>query len=161
MIPAYLILAARIRNELEDLDHVLERIGHAFSGAVNNQADRDFYIDSVALNLHDLYSGFERMFQQIASVVDGHMPEGRDWHRELLSQMTFPLPEVRSAVLSEDAAKILDELLRFRHVVRNVYAFSFDFVRISRIVEQINRAYSGIKNDLVVFADFLELIGKD
>ena len=70
--------------------------------------------------------GLERVLHHIAAMVDGSVPAGREWHRDLLRQMGIALPQVRPEVLSAGTIKALDEYLRFRHVVRNVYAFEFD-----------------------------------
>jgi hypothetical protein len=38
----------------------------------------DMYVDSVALNLHGFYSGLERLFELIATVVDERKPQGAE-----------------------------------------------------------------------------------
>lgn len=55
--------------------------------------------------------------------MDGNIPSGHNWHQELLQQMHMEISDLRPAVLSAEAMKMLDEFLRFRHVVRNIYAF--------------------------------------
>lgn len=87
MIESYLVLAERIRKELEDLDRLVARANRAVSSAKKNPQDADLFLDSASLNLHDVYSGFERVFKQIAATVDGSVPTGAEWHRELLDQM--------------------------------------------------------------------------
>jgi hypothetical protein len=103
--------------------------------------ERGFFLDSAALNLHDVYAGFERLFRQIAATVDGVVPSGQGWHRDLLQQMGLDLPETRLPVLSDVAIQELGEPLRFRHVVRSVYAFSLDFDRIHRLVQRAGSTY--------------------
>jgi hypothetical protein len=44
----------------------------------------DFYVDAIALNLHDFYTAIERIFQQIARHLDQSEPKGTSWHRDLL-----------------------------------------------------------------------------
>jgi hypothetical protein len=160
MIPAYLVLAGRIRNELNDLERVVERVDRAIYAARKHPEEQDFFVDSVALNLHDIYSGLERIFQQIAATVDSHVPDGRDWHRELLDQMKIEVVDTRPAVLSGETILALDELLRFRHVVRNVYTFSLDFKRIVQLAVQAHTTFEQVKAELMQFATFLERAGK-
>ncbi len=133
MISEYLDLVARIHQELGDLESVVARAERGIQAARQRPEDQDLYIDSVALNLHDFYAGLERIFQQVGSTVDGNIPTGYNWHRDLLQQMHSDLPQLRPPVLSEEAVKMLDEFLRFRHVVRNIYAFQFDPERITRL----------------------------
>jgi hypothetical protein len=154
-------LAGRIRKELNDLEHLIARANRAINSARKNPHDEDLYLDSASLNLHDVYSGFERVFKQIASIVDGNVPASPEWHRELLEQMGLELPKVRPPVLTTDSIERLDEYLRFRHVVRNVYTFSFDPERIKRLVEELELAFDEIRQELLAFANFLEKVGME
>jgi hypothetical protein len=67
-------VADRIRGELEELTRVLDRAQEGMRRA--RQTSDDFYLDSVALNLHGLYAGFERLFEIIAATIDGNVPQG-------------------------------------------------------------------------------------
>ena len=68
----------------------------------------------------------ERLFELIAAVIDHAVPMGERWHDALLRQMTDEVLGVRPAVISQAICEQLDEYRRFRHVVRNVYAFHFE-----------------------------------
>jgi hypothetical protein len=48
-----------------ELATVVKRVGRAFDAARQRPADQDLYFDAVVLNLHDFYTGLERLFQQI------------------------------------------------------------------------------------------------
>jgi hypothetical protein len=128
------------------------------STAKKNPQDADLFLDSAALNLHDVYSGFERVFKQIAATVDGTLPTSAEWDRELLEQMGLDLPKVRPPALTREAIQRLDEYLRFRHVVRSVYTFSFDPERIGRLVKELETVFEQVKQELSAFADFLETV---
>jgi len=159
LIEGYVVLATRIRKELVDLERVVSRAEGAIGAARERTQDQDFYIDSAALNLHDIYAGLERVFQQIATTVDNSVPSGKEWHRDLLRQMNVEILDLRPTVLSDDALSALDEFLRFRHVVRNVYAFSFDPEQIERLVKQVRPTFMQARGELLVFAHFLEQVG--
>jgi len=161
VIESYIVLAGRIRKELDDLARLVARASRAMETARENPRDTDLYLDSAALNLHDVYSGFERIFSQIAATVDDNLPSGADWHRELLEQMGLDLPKVRPAVLTSGSVQHLDQYLRFRHVVRNVYTFSFDPERIAKLVTDMEAVFAQLRQELVVFASFLEKVGTD
>lgn len=85
MSPELQHLAGRIRSELDALDVVLRRVQEGW-GRAQRTAD-DYYLDSVALNIHGLYSGLERLFELIAQVIDHLVPGGDKWHHALLQQM--------------------------------------------------------------------------
>jgi len=154
----YVVVAGRIRKELSDLERVASRIERALLLARQRPKDQDFYFDSAALNLHDFYAGLERLFEQIAAKIDGSLPSGSGWHRELLRQMGTPLAQLRPRVLGPKTLKQLDEYLRFRHVVRNIYAFEFDPEQLQRLGQNLRPAFSQARQELLAFADFLEQV---
>ena len=152
----YAVIAGRIRQELTELERVVARTERAMAAARQRPEDQDLYLDSAALNLHDFYAGLERIFRQIAATVDQGVPSGHDWHRELLRQMTVSLPQIRPQVLSVESAKTIDEYLRFRHIVRNIYAFEFDPERIEHLVQRLRPSFEQMRIELLAFAEFLE-----
>ena len=156
MIERYRVVAGRIRLELGELVKTIDRAERALIAAQTNLENQDLFLDSAALNLHDFYTGLERIFSQIATVVDNSMPSGRDWHRVLLNQMSIPLYQVRPQVLSAETIQAIDEYRRFRHVVRNVYAFEFDATRIEPLINNLASSFQAIQSELLSFADLLE-----
>ena len=60
-------LAERIRQDMAELEHVVERTRGGWQRTL--ESGDDYYLDSVALNLHGFYSGLERIFELIASVL--------------------------------------------------------------------------------------------
>jgi hypothetical protein len=113
-------------------------------------------LDGVALNLHGFYSGLERIFELIATTIDGVKPEGENWHQALLQQMTEDQSAIRPAVLSNQVKVELDVYRGFRHVVRNVYTYKFDPAKIKTLVENAPKLFSSLQAELVAFAEFLE-----
>ena len=78
-------LSERIHSEVVDLESVIDRIKEGWQRS--KKSGDDYYIDSVALNLHGFYSGLERIFELIASSVDSRRPTEKEWHKDLLYQM--------------------------------------------------------------------------
>ena len=95
MMERYLVVAARIRQELEELEKVVARAERASATAKKRPEDQDLYFDAAALNLHDFYTGLERIFRHIAGQIDRSVPDGPEWHRELMKQLGTDLPGVR------------------------------------------------------------------
>lgn len=147
-------LAERIRDELAELGWLVERAQEGWRRA--QRSGDDFYLDSVALNLHGFYAGLERLFELIATVVDGTMPRGANWHQVLLQQMATEIVRVRPAVISEGAQDALDEYRGFRHIVRHVYTFKFDPVKVQGLVEEAPAVLAQVRAELLAFAEFLE-----
>lgn len=147
-------VAVRIRDELGELTQVLERAQAAWRRA--QDSSDELYLDSVALNLHALYTGIERVFELIAGTIDGHVPQGSSWHQLLLEQMSHEVPTVRPPVISEATRVKLDNYRGFRHLVRNIYSFRFDPVKMKMLVEEAPEVFSRAQEELLAFARFLE-----
>jgi hypothetical protein len=76
--------------------------------------------------------------------------------------MGVQVPGVRPAALSVESVRALDEFLRSRHVVRNVYAFALEPAQIERLVGRARPAFERAQTDLLAFADFLDrLVASD
>ena len=147
-------LAERIRQELVELDHVVVRISEAWQRA--RRSGDDFYLDSVALNLHGFYSGIERILVRLAETLDGNLPKGENWHQALLVQVSNEVAGIRPAVISQQTLKRLDEYRGFRHVVRNVYTFHFDEAKLEKLVLGAGDVFAQVRAEILAFADFLD-----
>lgn len=118
---------------------------------------QDVYLESVALNLHGFYSGMERLLELIARQVDQSLPDGEMWHRDLLLQMASE-QSVRPAVISQKLIPALDELRRFRHLVRNVYTFNLSPEKMKGLLDVLPEVWANLKIELLAFADYLDAL---
>jgi hypothetical protein len=147
-------LTERIRQKLVELDQVVTRLSEAWQRA--HRSGDNFYLDSVALNLHGFYSGLERIFERLAETLDGSLPKGKNWHRALLVQMSNEVTGIRPAVISQQTLKRLDEYRGFRHVVRNVYTFHFDEAKLEKLVMGAGDVFAQARAEIFAFVDFLD-----
>lgn len=71
--------------------------------------------------LHGIYNSYEAYFLRIAKYFENSIDQ-QAWHRDLLDRMSFDIPDVRPALLTDpEIVERLDELMRFRHLFRNLY----------------------------------------
>ena len=70
--------------------------------------------------------------------------------------MAVDIPQIRPQVLSMASIGAIDEYLRFRHVVRNIYAFEFDPERIGRLARNLRSSFEQVQVELLSFADFMD-----
>ncbi len=147
-------LMGRIHENLFDLSQVVARIKQ-LQGKARLSGDDD-YMDGVALNLHGFYSGIERIFEDIARSVDESLPEGPDWHRGLLLQMSAEVEHTRPPVIARATRLCVDEYRAFRHVLRNVYTFALRPNRVNELADELETCYAAIVDDLNQFMLFLE-----
>lgn len=154
----YRSVAARIRQEVPELDRVAHRASRAWASA--SRDPDDLFVDAAALNIHGFYVGLERVFTLVAQRIDASLPGGPNWHQDLLRQMTAEMPGVRAAVLSPDLFPALDRYRGFRHVVRNVYAYVLDPRLVAVLVDDLPETSDRVRVQLEAFADALEAIAE-
>ncbi len=154
----YLTLAGRIDNELGELKKIKERIDRAWKKY--NRENDEFYLDSVALNLHDYYSSLERIFEMVANEIDESIPQGASWQQEMVKQMTIKIKKVRPALISKEIEEKLDEYRGFRHIVRNVYTYNFSSEKIARLVDELDDLNNQFVEEIKIFIDFLEEVAE-
>ena len=135
----YAALANRIEQKLDDIERVAGRAERLLNQAQVN--DDDGYLDGVALNLHGYYAGVESIFEDIARNVDDSIPQGPDWHRALLLQMSGTTHGVRPKVIRYETRVCLDEYRRFRHIVRNVYTFNLRPSRLEELTQELRACF--------------------
>ncbi len=151
------ILVGHIRENLAELDRVVQRITEAWRRST--ATGDDYYLDSVALNLHSFYSGLERIFALVAETVDNDVPQGENWHQKLLHQMSLEVAGVRPAVISISVYDRLNDYRGFRHVVRNIYTYRFDSAKIEKLVAAVPGLFEEVKAEIQAFVNFLEQAG--
>jgi hypothetical protein len=121
---------ARFRAEIEKVNALIVQIPDL----------SDVFYENQALKLHNFYNGCERIFQIVASELNGALPDGYDWHKRLLERMTLD-HEGRPALISEETARILEKYLAFRHVVRNIYGYELESGRVAQLVAEQEDAW--------------------
>ncbi len=152
----YRTLLARIEEEMNFIDQSAIRSQKAWQKATLTSDDS--YFDSVALNLHNMYNGAERIFEMIATGIDESTPESKTWHRDLLQQMALRIPDIRPPVVSEKLMIQLDEYRSFRHIVRNIYAFQYDLEKLKKLVDQLTDFVKLWKSEIEEFCLFLKVV---
>ncbi|MDV3001967.1 MAG: hypothetical protein N5P05_003573 [Chroococcopsis gigantea SAG 12.99] len=122
---------------------------------LKNPGLETIFAESLALKLHNFYTGCERIFQIIASELNGGLPSNYDWHRRLLTRMASP-QDYRPAVLSTETAQKLGEYLSFRYVVRNIYGFELQKQRIDILVNNYYKIWPQVREDIINFLTWLK-----
>ena len=112
------------------------------------------WVDASALPLQSFYTGIERCFVLIVRVLNGGTPDGADWHRRLLERMAIAT-DVRPAVLRADTARSLGELLRFRPIVRHLYAYDLDAEQVERLLGLAKTLWPEVTAELDAFTAWL------
>ncbi len=132
---------ARLRREIaDDRAAMAARAAELRDAAARLPAGLDRpWLAFTAVALHGWYTALEAIFERIARVVDGEVPQGVSSHRDLLSQAMTEIPGVRGPVAPSGLKGDLTSLLTFRHFFRHAYAVDLDAEKLGREVERVMR----------------------
>jgi len=155
----FIRLKAEILREFKDIERCSFELKELL-GMIGNKNKSTFDLRAIGSILHDFYCGIERIFERIAKELNGGIPEGDDWHRQLIRDMTLDIKGVRPPVISEELEKMLIEYLRFRHVFRNIYGFSLEWRFMEGLVERLPVTLNTLKKDIEGFSVFLENVSR-
>lgn len=147
---SHVTLAAQVRAHLEDIAAIYDRIGERqrVPGAAG--------LDSVALQLHNLYSAVEVLLETIAATFDNHIGSDSGYHTALLRRMRVAVPGVRPAAVTAETAALLDTLRRFRHVVRHAYSAAIDERQLRIVLEDARAVRPLLRRDMEAFLTALD-----
>lgn len=150
------ILVRRIVSEIKaELSNIL-KLRDEYKEFINKYKTVDKYLLRVkASYLADFYMGIERIFQIIATEIDGGIPQGEEWHKRLLLNMTIEIEEVRPPVISSDLYNSLRLFLGFRHVVRQAYGFHLDEAKLDELVSSFEDTVRNFSSEVTKFCDIL------
>lgn len=152
----YSVLIARLNNELQRLDQVVQS---AQSQALKaKQTQDDDFLQAAALSLQNYYMGVERIFEEVAKQIDQTLPTGPSSHQQLLEQMQLEIPATRPPLLSLETVPGLDNFRAFRHVVMHRYGFELQPQRVSELVAQLANCHQLLNHDVQDFCQFLQQI---
>lgn len=147
------VLIARIKREL---GHISAQYGETEEQlTVAKATGQNAYWMAVSLSLHAIYTGLEKIFEQIARSVDGNLDKGERWHKALLEQMAMEITGVRTAVIDFQTLEALEAYLAFRHVVRSHYAYRLEPDKIEENFRILENCYESIVQQLNNFCEFL------
>jgi hypothetical protein len=144
----FIRLRASIENDLKNLEKLKEE-----KDTLRIEKAHPRILGSI---LHDFYTGMERIFSRIAEEMEGGLPKGKNWHRELLNDMSIELNNIRPNVITSDLKNSLEEYLEFRHLFRNVYGFELKKERLKVLIDNFDNVFLSFKDSIKGFMKFLE-----
>lgn len=140
----------KVRQELERIKEIMEEKFPEWRGR-GDPAQDTLVRAGLGLILHDFYNGVERIFNYIVAALDEEVPIGGDWHRKLLEQVSKPT-EKRPEVISQGLCTMLSEYLRFRHLLRHIYAVTdLKWERMCSLVKQLPQVYEQVRREIETF----------
>ena len=138
MLAHALILKAEVQAELKEIEQSKKLITKNLDLLDSELGSNSEYFHQVLCRdigfiIHSIYTGYERILKRIIKQIDGYLPEGGSWHRELLNRSTLEIPGIRPPIINKELSENLEELLGFRHALRNLYIHQLKEKRIREL----------------------------
>ena len=146
-------VVSQIEFEMEQIDQLLDSYTDLLIRSQKSTPNL-VEITAIASVLHSFYNGTENIFLSIAKGFDEHVPNGSQWHRDLLIQMTQKTPK-RTQVISEEMAQKLADYLGFRHFYRHSYSFFLEWGEVEKLVIPLQKMWMQLKEELSQFVSSL------
>lgn len=148
-------LLVDVENELrfisKEID-ILKRKKERINGEKDPE-NLDSHIKAIALTLHSIYTGYEKILEIIIKGIDGDVPTAVDYHTALLKRASYSIPNVRPEIISEETFSLLNVLRGYRHRLRRIYTYLISPEKILRLTdtaiksfELFNRDWERLKN---------------
>lgn len=138
----------------EQYDH-FQRLQNRIEDSSLTEDEKWDYTVLFSTVLADTYSGFERIFEEIAKRIDDFQRSDKGWHKELLELMTVETDN-RDAILSKEKDEVVRELLRFRHMSRKRYPGEINWRELKVARSEFEEYFHAVYEDLESFVDNLE-----
>lgn len=142
-------LRKQVATELEQLRHLLD----THRALLTRSSDADpsaVELMALAALLHSFYNGIENILKRVAIEIEGSIPSGEFWHRDLLDAATKPSGS-RPAVISKELGERLGEYLDFRHFFRHAYTFNLQWDRMRALVLDCKPTFQQFEAELQSF----------
>ena len=149
-------LIERISDERSKIERTVEeikvRLQKMESASAEDLVDLK---DLVAMRLPVFYMGIENIFKRVAEEIDMDEPQGKNWHTDLLQQMSTSRAS-RPSVISEKTADALTRILKFRHRFRNIYVFELELEKIVENAQEVCDIFDSLSTELDTFIAWLK-----
>jgi hypothetical protein len=140
-----------LRDEIEDELKGISLLVQSLEKATLQELDAEIKKRVFASILSDFYMAVERIFKLIVKEIDLEFPEGEEWHKKILRQVTVSLPDLRPPVIEKKLFHRLEEYLKFRHLVRNIYGFQLNYERFEHLVREMNEVAASLHDQISMF----------
>lgn len=138
-----LALIQELEGDVAELDRLKARNETAW-GRLEAGADDPVDWGALGFTIQTIYGVMENYFLRVSKYFENGLPSDR-WHQALVDKMALEIPGVRPALLTDPhEVRMVREVLRFRHRLRNLYGEDLDPAKtrdIQRTVTELLAAF--------------------
>lgn len=139
-----------IAKEIETLKRKKERLHRD-----RDPENIDSHIKAIALTLHSIYTGYEKILEMVIKGIDGDVPTALDYHTALLKRASYAIPNVRPEIVSEETFATLNMLRAYRHKLRRLYTYLIAHEKVTRLAKTALKSFDLFLKDWENLKKFL------
>ena len=128
----------RVEAELAIIQEVLNRLPAAQRLSSINYLE----LAGVATLLHNFYNGIENVIKQILLSKGVKVPQGQNWHRDLLDLA------LERKVINKTLWSSLKQFLAFRHFFMHAYSYHLEFERMQPLAHKAPKIFISFKKSI-------------
>jgi hypothetical protein len=147
------ILKSEIRRDSEKLARLFEKFSSSYK-RFKQQKEYAYLVES-AFYVNQIYTGFERMFRNVAESFENTIDE-KSVNKLLLDRMVIGIDNIRPALISETNHKYLNELRAFRHFFRHTYDFDLEEEKFAITAAGALELKKSFNTDIETFLGFID-----
>jgi len=150
-------LIVDVENELKFISREIETLKRKRERLKNERDTEniDSHIKAIALTLHSIYTGYEKIVEILIKGIDGDLPTAIDYHTALLKRATYEIPEVRPPIISEETFNLLNVLRAYRHKLRRTYTYLISPHKVIDLTEMAVKSWEFLNKDWESFKKYL------
>jgi hypothetical protein len=140
-----------VAREIEILKRKKERLK-----SERDPENIDSHNKAVALTLHSVYTGYEKILEMLVKGIDGDVPTAIDYHTALLKRATYEIPDARPKIISEETFNLLNMLRAYRHKLRRIYTYLIFPAKILHLSDVAAKSFDLFSRDWEIFKKHME-----
>lgn len=151
-------LIVDVESELKFISREIEILKKK-KDKIKNERDPeniDSHNKAIALTLHSIYTGYEKILEILVKGIDGDVPTAIDYHTALLKRATYEIPNVRPGIISEETFNLLNKLRAYRHRLRRIYTYLIWPNKVLQLSDVAIKSFDLISRDWEIFKKHME-----
>lgn len=139
----YLVLKERLELETLALDETVNTLSSLLKQS--NNIPEIALIPALASYITDFYTICEHLSERVAISLDDGLPQGDNWHQQLLRQVANTGINGRPPLWEGSLLLDLDEYRKFRHLNRHNYNFKLQSDRVLTLAQKVDPVANQVK----------------
>lgn len=149
-------LVGAMTSDRQVLAGIAASVPAALPGVPGGEPPDAFRLAFVAVELARYYTAFEHLVEMVEKTLAAGPPRSERWHQDLLAAASRELPGIRPPLVRQETRVLLQDLLGFRHFLRNAYAVDLRWEgHLERHVRTLAAVQPLLDADLAAFAAHL------